>query len=354
MASSSTSARRRVPGVPPTRRAELLAALSLAIDLGLGQPMEHMLRSCVLGTRVTRLLGLDQAQQERIYYATLLSWIGCHADSYELAGVFGDDIGFRAGTYTIDKRGIPLIRFMLSQAATDPRWTVRTAQTLEFLATGRKTMDRVIRSHCISAGVLAKHVGTDAEVAGLLAYAFERWDGAGLPDGVRHDAIPLEMRVVHLCDTVEVHLRERGSDATITMLKARRGTQFDPDLVDAILSETDELFDGLMESDAWETALANAPSEPPLDENELSTSLTAIGDFADLKSPYTAGHSRAVAALAANAARGAGLDLEQQRDLHWAGLVHDLGRLGVSNSVWDKQSPLTTSELERVRLPPYY
>ncbi|UYM05683.1 HD domain-containing phosphohydrolase [Solicola gregarius] len=344
---------RSVSGSPPTRRAELLAALSLAIDLGLGQPMEHMLRACVLGTRIAQRIELDQAQQDRVFYATLVSWIGCHADSYDLAGVFGDDIGFRADTYAIDKRGVPLVRFMVTHAATDPRWTVRTAQTLAFLATGRKTLDRIIRSHCVSAGVLATHVGTDEEVAALLAYAFERWDGAGLPDGARHDTIPIEMRIVHLCDTTEVHVRERGREAAIEMLRARRGTQFDPDLVDAVLSDPDELLAGVVGSDAWEAALANAPAERPLNAGELTDALTAIGDFADLKSPYTAGHSRAVASLATDAARVAGLDPEHHRNLLHAGLVHDLGRLGVSNAVWDKQSPLTTAELERVRLHPY-
>src|SRR5205807_2641820 len=76
---------------PPTR-AELLAALSVAIDLGLGQPAEHMLRAAMIATRLADRLGLTKAQRDCVYYTTLIMWIGCHADSHEYARWFGDDI----------------------------------------------------------------------------------------------------------------------------------------------------------------------------------------------------------------------------------------------------------------------
>lgn len=334
-------------------RAELLAALSLAIDLGLGQPMEHMLRSCALGVRIADRLGLDLPQRDRIFYATLLSWIGCHADSPELAGVFGDDIGFRADTYAVDQRGLGQLRFMLSHVAAGRPWSERAVRSLAFLATGRATMNRIIRSHCISAGELADHVGVDDAVAGLLGFAFERWDGAGLPNGASGEAIPLEMRIVHLCDTTEVFVHRHGVNAARIMVRERRGTQLDPDLADLFTSEADELTGGML-GDAWNAALRSAPRDRAVDRAELTAILTAMGDFADLKSPYTVGHSRAVADLAEAAGRHAGLDEERRRDLRSAGLVHDLGRMGVSNAVWDKRTPLTESERERVRLHPYY
>src|SRR5215208_2693803 len=99
-------------GVPPTptprasgkglRRAELLAAISLAIDLGLGQPMEHMLRSSLIATRIAERVGLDAKQRAIDYYANLVGWVGCYADSHELSALFGDDIAFRADTYAVD------------------------------------------------------------------------------------------------------------------------------------------------------------------------------------------------------------------------------------------------------------
>ena len=89
------------PGTGPGR-AELLAALSLAIDLGLGQPMEHMLRSSLIAARLADRLGLGEQQRGVVFYANLVAWIGCHADSHEVAGWFGDDIAFRADSYRVD------------------------------------------------------------------------------------------------------------------------------------------------------------------------------------------------------------------------------------------------------------
>ena len=82
----------------PTR-AELLAALSVAVDLGLGQPAEHMLRSALIATRIADRLGLSRAQRDCVYYSTLIMWIGCHADSHEYARWFGDDIAVRHDSY---------------------------------------------------------------------------------------------------------------------------------------------------------------------------------------------------------------------------------------------------------------
>jgi HD-GYP domain-containing protein (c-di-GMP phosphodiesterase class II) len=335
------------------RRAELLAALSLAIDLGLGQPMEHMLRSCVLGRRLCEQIGLDDEVKDRVFYATLLAWIGCHADSHELAKVFGDDIDLRAGMYTIDMRGLRLVGLLLSRAGSASPAPVRAVRAIGFLAAGRRILTDLMSSHCVSAGALAREVGLDEQTCAVLQYAFERWDGGGLPRGVRRDQIPLEMRIVQLTDTAEVYLRQRGPGGAVVMVRRRRGTHFDPDLADAFCAGASDLMDGVLQEDAWTSALAPAPPDRITDAAELERTLTALGDFVDLKSPYTAGHSRAVAGLAAAAGRAGSLGPEACDQLHAAGLVHDLGRMGVSNAVWDKAGALSTGELERVRMHPY-
>jgi HD-GYP domain-containing protein (c-di-GMP phosphodiesterase class II) len=339
------------PALP--RRAELLAALSLAIDLGLGQPMEHMLRSCVLGRRLGEALGLEPDVQDRVFYSTLLAWIGCHADSFELAGVFGDDIAFRAATYAIDMRGFGLAAMLLGRVGSTSPAAVRAARAVGFLAAGRRVLTQLMRSHCVSAGTLARQAGLDDKTCQVLRYAFERWDGGGLPTGAAGDAIPLEMRIGQLTDTVEVHLRQKGQAAAVDMVRRRRGTQFDPGLADFFCDHASQLLEGLLHEDAWAAALRSAPVDRVRDTEELDSMLTALGDFVDLKSPYTAGHSRAVAVLAEDAARVSGFGTEGSAQLRRAGLVHDLGRMGVSNAVWDKAAPLSTSELERVRMHPY-
>jgi HD-GYP domain-containing protein (c-di-GMP phosphodiesterase class II) len=211
----------------------------------------------------------------------------------------------------------------------------------------------VIRSHCTSAGVLASQIGLGEQLTPVLACLFERWDGAGLPDGVRANEIPLEMRIVHLADTAEVSLRAGGAAAAVEMVRRRRGTQFDPELADLWCDRAAGLAEELADVDPWAAVLALSLQQAKLTGAELDGVLEAMGDFADLKSPFTAGHSRGVAALAAEAGRRLSLSAAEIADLRRAGHAHDLGRLGVSNAVWDKTRPLTAAERERVQLHPY-
>ena len=111
---------------------------------------------------------------------------------------------------------------------------------------------------------------------------------------------------------------------------------------------------GLDAASSWEEVLAAEPTlHRTLTEPELDQTLRAMGDFADLKSPFTLGHSASVADLAAQAAAALGLGAEDRTAVQRAGWIHDLGRLGVPNSIWDKPGPLTRPEIERVRLHPY-
>jgi hypothetical protein len=84
------------------RLAELLGVLSLAADLGMGQPMEHVLRQCLISLRLAQRLGLDEADREVVYYASLLAWVGCHVDAYEQAKWFGDDTALKADVRRVD------------------------------------------------------------------------------------------------------------------------------------------------------------------------------------------------------------------------------------------------------------
>jgi HD-GYP domain-containing protein (c-di-GMP phosphodiesterase class II) len=336
------------------RRAELLAALSLAIDLGLGQPMEHLLRSCVLGGRLCDLLGLPAERRDRVFYTTLVAWVGCHADSPELTAIFGDDIDFRGATYGVDARGLPRARLMLGHVTYGETPLVRGLQAARFVVTGRRRVDALVRSHWRSARTLCSELGIAGVVGDQLGYLFERWDGKGVPTGAHGEEIPLEMRVVHLTDALEVFLREGGQGAAVAVALERHGTQFDPDLVDLFVTHADEVCAGVGEGDTWALALEQAPDERIGSPAELHEVLTAIGDWADLRSPFTAGHSRAVAELAARAGAMLGLGPGVQDRLDRAGLVHDLGRLGIPSAVWDRAEPLAPADVDRVRLHPFY
>ena len=341
------------PPGPGLGRAELLAALSLAIDLGLGQPMEHMLRSSLIATGLAERLGLDEHQRGVVYYANLVEWIGCHADSHELADWFGDDIAFRADSYRVDWAGLPFLGLLLRHVGRDRPLLARGGRAASFAVDPRRRLSELISSHCASAGVLAERVGLGEGVRKALAYSFERWDGGGLPMGASGDGIPVEMRVVQLAEVAEVHHRLGGPEGAVRMARGRSGTQFDPAVVATFVRCAGEILDRLP-GDVWDAALAQAPDrDRPLSEDELDGLLEAMGDFVDLKSPFTLGHSRGVAALAAEAGRRCGLPGPDVQLLRRAGLVHDLGRMGVSNAVWEKPGPLSAGEWERVRLHPY-
>lgn len=336
-----------------TSRPEILAALSLAIDLGLGQPMEHMLRATLLGLRMATLLGLGEETSGRLYYANLIAWIGCHADSHELAALFGDDLAFRADYYFIDAHGLPMLSLMLRHAGQELPPIQRTARRTQFAATANSAVKALILSHCTSAGRLAERVGLDADMPDILIHTFERWDGKGLPVGVSGIEIPMEMRIAQLADTAEVFLRTAGLEAAVRTVRQRSGTQFDPRLADVFCSHAAELTSGLLELDPWTAALAAAPSEVCLSGSGLDAVLAAMGDFADLKSPWTAGHSRQVAALTAKAAAHSGCSEPELTALRRAGWVHDLGRMGVSNSIWDRAGALSSLDRERLQLYPF-
>lgn len=335
------------------RRAEVLAALSLAIDLGLGQPMEHMLKSSLIAMHLADAVGADDSDRAAAYYGGLLSWIGCHADSPELAELFGDDIAFRAASYQVDWRGAPFALLLFRHAGSDRALPARTARLSSFALHLRGQLTELISSHCRSAGTLADRLGLPAPVSDALAYVFERWDGGGLPSGVAGEEIPLGMRIVHLSDVAEVYLRAGGPSAATAMARERSGTQFDPSLVEVLCRHEAEL-ERWVAGDVWQLAIHSAPDgDRMLSGDELDGLLQVMGDFVDLKSPWTAGHSRGVAELAFQAGAGLGLDEQQLVALRRAGLVHDLGRMGVPNSVWDKPSTLSATEVERVRLHPY-
>ncbi|HEY5858490.1 MAG TPA: HD domain-containing phosphohydrolase [Aldersonia sp.] len=316
--------------------------------------MEHMLRSSLIATRIAERMGLDDQQRATVYYANLVGWIGCHADSHELWALFGDDIAYRADTYAVDMAGMPFLRLLMSHMGRGLPGAERGIRSAAFLVTARSQVARMIHSHCSSAGVLSDRMGLDAQVRHALGYIFERWDGRGLPNGARGEDIPVEVHIVHVADVVEVHLRTGGVEHAVEVLRSRRGTQFSPAVVEVFESDAAAILDGLLEMDLWTAALAQAPDrDRTLDGDELDELLRAMADFVDLKCPFTFGHSRGVADLVARAARHLGMSPADITRLYRAGLVHGLGRMGVSNQIWEKKGPLSTAEWERVQMYPY-
>lgn len=344
------------PATPPElpTRAEVLAALSVAIDLGLGQPAEHMLRSALIATRLADRLGLERTQRQCVYYTNLVMWIGCHADSHEYARWFGDDIAVRRDSYFVDWSGLPYQRFLLANLGHGESLLSRLRTIATLYANARGHITALIHSHCTSAALLAERIGLNEDVQTALRFTFERFDGGGLPTGAAGESIPLEMRIAQVADMAEVHQREYGVDGAVAMVRSRRGGQFDPAIVDAFVADPEYVLAVPSAGDVWATALQYAPDRHArLDAASLDALLVALGDFVDLKCPFNLGHSRAVSQLAGDAAALVGLDGDGAALTRRAASVHDIGRIGVSNQIWSKPAGLSMAEFERVRLHSY-
>ena len=285
------------------RRAEVLAALSISIDLGLGLPMEHVLRSSLVASLLADELDLDAEQRASVYYTNLVLWIGCHADSHEFSRWFGDDLAMRRGSYDLDWRGLPYLTYLLQHTGSGRPPAQRVRMLITLMLTPRARMSALIHSHCLSAGLMADHVGLEPAVGAAVTCAFERWDGSGLPAGRSGEEIPLAARVVQLAELVEVHQRTHGTSGALAMARSRSGGQFDPALVEA-LGRCRQQLNQLPEQDVWRCALELAPDhDVRIRGAELDALLRALGDFADLKCPFTVGHSRAVAELGSSSGR---------------------------------------------------
>jgi HD-GYP domain-containing protein (c-di-GMP phosphodiesterase class II) len=258
-------------------------------------------------------------------------WIGCHADSHEYARWFGDDIAVRHDSYLVDWSGLPYLRFLAGNVGRGRPLLNRINAMAALVVNARGQLSRMIHSHCASAAMLAERLGVDDAVRDALAFTFERYDGGGLPRGVGGDLLPISMRVAQLSDMVEVHQRTYGVDGAIAMARSRRGGQFDPVVVDAFVADAAAILAVPPTGDAWAATLREAPDRGEgLGAAELDGLLVALGDFVDLKCPFTFGHSQAVAQLAADAATAAGLDKAAVTTVRRAAHVHDLGRIGIS------------------------
>lgn len=335
--------------------ADLLGAFSLATDLGLGQPMEHVLRAWWIAGRIGEHLGLDDAERTDLYYTAVLSWVGCVADAPEVSSWFGDDIAFRADSFGVDFAGLPAMAFMVRHAgAGGSAWhRLRLASTL--VATGASGVEQGLASHCVSTAMMAERLGLAPRVRDGLRQFFCRWDGSGVPDGVGGDGIARSVRLFHLADVVEVFHRTAGVDAAVDVARARRGTKFDPGIVDVFCAAAPEVLADLTDDlDVGALVAGDPVLRQPVEGDGLDDALEVVADFTDLRSTFRAGHSRAVARLAATAADTAGLPADDVTAVRRAGMLHDVGLHGVPASVLDKPGPLTATEGERIRAHSYY
>jgi HD-GYP domain-containing protein (c-di-GMP phosphodiesterase class II) len=336
------------------RLAELVAALSLGVDLGFGQPMEHMLRQCLIALRLAERVGLDEQRRADVYYTALLVGVGCHSDAHEQAKWFGDDIALKAGKYDYEFRSLRAAAAGMRRLGAGHAASHRFRVALEFALSGHREVADMITQHAAMTRMLGEQLGLPDQALDALGAAYETWDGRGWPGELKGEEVPLAARLAQLAEFVEVAHRSGGVEAAKRMARERAGNQFDPALAELVCAEGETILEGLDAAETWDAVIDAEPALAVLlSWDRFDAALLAIANFVDLKSPYSLGHSRAVAELAAAAGAQLGLSAAEVRTLRRAGLVHDFGRLGVSNAIWDKRGPLGAGEWERVRLHPY-
>lgn len=331
---------------------DLVAAISLAIDLGTGQPIEHALRTCRLSMAVADELGLDSGTAADVHYVALLRFLGCTADVPETAQLAGgDNLAFLSAMAPVAMGGTGEALGTLVRSVGRGRSPVRRTRLVVGALGDPNGAARSLSAHCEVGARLACRLGLGDGVVGALAHAYERWDGRGIPDGLAGDAIPIAVRIVMVARDAVLWQRLAGTDAAVEVLARRRGRAYDPAVVDAVRAV------GVAEAGegpVWDDVLAAEP-EPVrrVGAVALDRALAAVGDFADLRSSWTRGRSSRVAELAREAGRACGLPAADVAILRRAALVADLGAVGVPAGVWEILGPLGVEATEQVRLHPY-
>jgi HD-GYP domain-containing protein (c-di-GMP phosphodiesterase class II)/DNA-binding CsgD family transcriptional regulator len=343
---------------PPPREqvrlAELMAAVSLATDLGTGQPMEHALRTCYLAMGLAREVGLPAQDLFDTYYVSLLRFLGCTAEASADAALHaGDDIALYEG----------LAPLLMGRSSETIGWMLR------HLAEGHspRTRSRVLlgaftepkgawaRAHCEVGQMLARRIGLGDSVLHALGCAFERWDGKGFPNGIAGEEIPASCRVAIVARDFNLLSRVWGPDTATDVLRERNGKAYEPRVLHAALEHGPRLTAQIENGSLWDALLDAEPGPPMMIEDaHIDDVLSAFAHFADLKSPFLHGHSIGVAELVERAASVTWGSEMNPKLLRRAGLVHDLGRVAVPSGIWNKEGSLSDEEWERVRLHPYY
>jgi HD-GYP domain-containing protein (c-di-GMP phosphodiesterase class II) len=339
------------------RLAELLGGLSLACDVADGFPPEKVMRTVVLATELGRRRGLSGEALRDVYYTSLLRYLGCTGFSHEEAHLYGagNDIATRNVMSMADMADpIGTIGRVVKGVGKDGGALERVRAVGRLLGDGR-AVEQHSHSQCEVSIRLATLVGVSSAVRASLSQVCERFDGRGAPRRIAGEALDLAIRIAHVADVAEIEHHRNGREAALAIVRRRAGGQFDPELAAAFDADSAELFAAIEGPTVWERFLEQEPAPRAMAQPERVDDVAmAFGFFADLKSTYTLGHSTGVAALADRAAALLGLSDGGRRELRRVAWLHDLGRVSVPNSVWDKPASLSAAEWERVRLHAYY
>jgi HD-GYP domain-containing protein (c-di-GMP phosphodiesterase class II) len=342
------------------RLAELLAALSHALDLSDGQPAGHCVRCCYIGINVGRELGLSDRQISDLYYTLLLKDLGCSSNAARLCSLYlTDDLALKRDVKTVDSDSIgEVLHFVLRHTGLNATLADRFRALVDVVHNGGKIMRDAIDTRCHRGADIARLMHFSEDVAAGIANLDEHWNGRGHPRGLRGDAIPVLSQIALMAQVADVFNTPRGRAAATCEIARRKGTWFGPQVVDAFLKAADRagFWERLADSGLQDHLFTLEPAQEVriADEDQLDAIAEGFAQVVDSKSPYTNGHSERVSVVADLIAQELGWSAERRRWLRRAALLHDVGKLGVSNTILDKPGKLDVAEWEAIKRHPAY
>lgn len=348
------------PSIQRLQFSEVISAMSYALDLTEGQPAGHCIRSCWIGCHIGKRYGMDQQQLWRLYYTLLLKDAGCSSNAARLCELYGNDDRITKHDFkTVDTNNLAqLVKFVLTHTGVKGNLAECFKRIYNLALHGEQLTTELITTRCERGADIALRLGLDMTVANGIRSLDEHWDGRGKPDGIKGEIIPINARIALLAQVIDVFYQIGGMDAVIHEVRKRNATWFDPSLVVLVeqLTKDPPFWDALQSNDIEQAVLALEPSvhEFCIDDDRLDEIAKAFGQVVDSKSPYTAGHSKRVALYTDRVAVKMDVTDSRRRWLKRGALLHDLGKLGVSNSILDKPGKLTEEEWKEIRMHPVY
>jgi putative nucleotidyltransferase with HDIG domain len=342
------------------RLSDVVSALSAALDLTEGQPMGHAVRSCAIGMRIASELQLPQQDCADLYYGLLLKDAGCSTNSARMHQILGsDDIRAKREVKFEDwtKPSLSGLRYLLRNVLPGKSTTRRFFKALAVGLQQNRNNAEVIGARCERGAEIARKVGMTEGVAQAIHQLDEHWNGAGYPGHRKGNEISLLSRIMNVSQTVEVFVSSRGPADAVQVISDRSGTWFDPAIVKLVrLLERDTAFwESVRSSGVRQSVMEMEPGAAVTASGQRIDSIcSAFAEVIDAKSHYTFTHSMGVASAAVEIAEGLGLAPQTVTMVRRAALLHDIGKLSVSNAILEKPGKLDQKEWEAMRMHPVY
>lgn len=339
---------------PTVRLAELIGALSHALDLTEGQPQGHCIRCCWIGTNLGKALNFSPQELSDLYFTLLLKDLGCSSNAARICQLYlADDRSIKSDFKLMDGSLPQALRFVFSHTGMQNGMAERFRAIVHIMRNGGEIAREVIEARCHRGAEIAAIMRFSPEVSAGIQNLDEHWDGRGKPDNRSARQIPATAQIALLAQVADVFHMAGGRQAATAEIKNRAGTWFDPDLVEVFegLADWDGLWQGLVSPDLAQHVLALEPGEVQrhADDGYLDDIARGFALVVDSKSPFTAGHSQRVALFTDLIAEELGHAPEKRRWLRRAALLHDIGKLAISNTILDKPAKLTDAEFAVIK-----